>query len=167
MRPEGDAAQFLSKDDICGADDRWRVRAAAVAVLQAAAGEGDTLVPYRYYSGQVNENLELAYSLTVHRSQGSDFETVFRTRLLALLKTVREADVDARAVKLMELLRCVTLYFHPKRKWTETKLDEEQSGLTFNHSFETNGGTSFQKACGTGRGVTPRIGSATAGSGRS
>ncbi|MDY7040427.1 MAG: ATP-dependent RecD-like DNA helicase [Chloroflexota bacterium] len=34
-------------------------------------------VTYRYYRGQVNENLELAYALTVHKSQGSDFEIVF------------------------------------------------------------------------------------------
>ena len=46
MRPEGDAAQFLAKDDICAADDRRRVRAAAVTVLQTAAHDGDTLLPF-------------------------------------------------------------------------------------------------------------------------
>jgi hypothetical protein len=34
-------------------------------------------VTYRYYRGQVDECLELAYALTVHKAQGSDFETVF------------------------------------------------------------------------------------------
>ena len=34
-------------------------------------------VTYRYYSAQVDENLELAYALTVHKSQGSDFDIVF------------------------------------------------------------------------------------------
>lgn len=34
-------------------------------------------VTYRYMRGAVNENLELAYALTVHKSQGSDFEIVF------------------------------------------------------------------------------------------
>ncbi len=34
-------------------------------------------VSYRYYRNQVDENLELAYCLTVHRSQGSDFDIVF------------------------------------------------------------------------------------------
>lgn len=34
-------------------------------------------VTYRYYRGEVDENLELAYALTVHKSQGSDFEIVF------------------------------------------------------------------------------------------
>jgi len=34
-------------------------------------------VSYRYYRGQINENLELAYALTVHKAQGSDFEIVF------------------------------------------------------------------------------------------
>jgi len=34
-------------------------------------------VTYRYYRGQVDEALELAYALTVHKAQGSDFEVVF------------------------------------------------------------------------------------------
>lgn len=32
---------------------------------------------YRYYRAEVSENLELAYAITVHKSQGSDFDTVF------------------------------------------------------------------------------------------
>ena len=34
-------------------------------------------VSYRYYGNRVEENLELAYALTVHKAQGSDFDTVF------------------------------------------------------------------------------------------
>jgi exodeoxyribonuclease V alpha subunit len=34
-------------------------------------------VSYRFFGGQVEEELELAYALTVHKAQGSDFETVF------------------------------------------------------------------------------------------
>jgi ATP-dependent exoDNAse (exonuclease V) alpha subunit len=34
-------------------------------------------VTYRYYRNQVNDNLELAYALTIHKAQGSDFEVVF------------------------------------------------------------------------------------------
>lgn len=34
-------------------------------------------VSYRFYRGEVNEYLELAYALTVHKAQGSDFEVVF------------------------------------------------------------------------------------------
>jgi hypothetical protein len=34
-------------------------------------------VTYRYYRNQVEDELELAYALTVHKAQGSDFETVF------------------------------------------------------------------------------------------
>jgi hypothetical protein len=34
-------------------------------------------VTYRYFRGQVDENLELAYALTVHKAQGSDFDIVF------------------------------------------------------------------------------------------
>ena len=36
-----------------------------------------TDVSYRYFRNQVNDNLELAYALTVHKAQGSDFEVVF------------------------------------------------------------------------------------------
>lgn len=36
-----------------------------------------TEVSYRYFRNQVNENLELAYALTVHKAQGSDFDVVF------------------------------------------------------------------------------------------
>lgn len=32
---------------------------------------------YRYNRAEVKENLELAYAITVHKSQGSDFDTVF------------------------------------------------------------------------------------------
>ena len=51
-----------------------------------ASDNGDTLdvafstqpeVTYRYYRSEVDENLQLAYALTVHKSQGSDFEIVF------------------------------------------------------------------------------------------
>lgn len=34
-------------------------------------------VSYRYYRSQVDPSLELAYALTVHKSQGSDFDIVF------------------------------------------------------------------------------------------
>lgn len=34
-------------------------------------------VTYRYYRSEVGENLELAYALTIHKAQGSDFDYVF------------------------------------------------------------------------------------------
>ena len=34
-------------------------------------------VTYRYYRSQVDENIQLAYALTVHKAQGSDFDKVF------------------------------------------------------------------------------------------
>lgn len=36
-----------------------------------------TGVSYRYYRSEVDDNLELAYALTVHKAQGSDFDVVF------------------------------------------------------------------------------------------
>ncbi len=57
MRPEGDAAQFLDKDDVCVADDRRRVRATAIAVLKKAASDGDTLLPFAETIQKFSEHL--------------------------------------------------------------------------------------------------------------
>jgi hypothetical protein len=46
MRPEGDAARFTDKSETCVQDDPRRVRGVAVAVLQGAAQQGDTLLPF-------------------------------------------------------------------------------------------------------------------------
>src|SRR5260370_16176778 len=46
MRPEGAAARFVDKADICVHDDPRRVRGVAVALLQGAAQQGDTLLPF-------------------------------------------------------------------------------------------------------------------------
>ena len=46
MRPEGAAARFIDKSEICVQDDPRRVRGVAVAVLQGAAQQGDTLLPF-------------------------------------------------------------------------------------------------------------------------
>jgi exodeoxyribonuclease V alpha subunit len=46
MRPEGAAARFIDKEDVCSQDDPRRVRGVAVAVLQGAAQNGDTLLPF-------------------------------------------------------------------------------------------------------------------------
>ena len=45
VRPEGDAAIFLSKDETIPQDDPRRVRGCADAVLKDAAADGDTLLP--------------------------------------------------------------------------------------------------------------------------
>ena len=46
MRPEGAAAQFADKGEICAHDDPRRVRGTAVSVLQLAAQQGDCLLPF-------------------------------------------------------------------------------------------------------------------------
>ncbi|MFV8749880.1 AAA family ATPase [Nannocystaceae bacterium ST9] len=46
MRPDGDAARFLTADDGIAQDDARRVRAVLTAVLKDAATAGDTLLPF-------------------------------------------------------------------------------------------------------------------------
>lgn len=46
MRPEGEAARFLEKSEVIPPDDARRVRGCAVAVLQDAASNGDTLLQF-------------------------------------------------------------------------------------------------------------------------
>lgn len=55
MRPEGEAARFIDKDDICPHDDPRRVRGTAVAVLRAAAEQGDTLLPFAETLGRITK----------------------------------------------------------------------------------------------------------------
>jgi exodeoxyribonuclease V alpha subunit len=46
MRPEGVAARFIDSENVCVQDDPRRIRGVAVAVLQGAAQNGDTLLPF-------------------------------------------------------------------------------------------------------------------------
>jgi len=45
MRPEGAAGRFISETETCLQDDPRRIRAVALAVLNEAADQGDTLLP--------------------------------------------------------------------------------------------------------------------------
>jgi exodeoxyribonuclease V alpha subunit len=47
-------------------------------------------VRYTYFRGQVDDNLELAYALTVHKAQGSDFDVVFFVLPIAAATLSRE-----------------------------------------------------------------------------
>ena len=53
---------------------------------------------YRYYGSAVDENLELAYALTVHKAQGSDFDSV-------ILILPREAGTLSRELMYTALTR--------------------------------------------------------------
>jgi ATP-dependent exoDNAse (exonuclease V) alpha subunit len=46
VRPEGDAAIYMPKEEVIPQDDPRRVRGCAVAVLKDAAANGDTLLPF-------------------------------------------------------------------------------------------------------------------------
>jgi len=55
MRPEGDAARFLSRDEAYAQDDQRRVRAVAIAVLMNVAEQGDTLLPFSETLKRINK----------------------------------------------------------------------------------------------------------------
>lgn len=55
MRPEGAAARFIDKDEVCAQDDPRRVRGVAVAVLKGAAESGDTLLPFAETMNRINK----------------------------------------------------------------------------------------------------------------
>ena len=57
MRPEGDAAVFLSKSDVIAQDDPRRIRGCAVAILKEAAVNGDTLLPF----GQMLDRIKTVF----------------------------------------------------------------------------------------------------------
>lgn len=54
----------------------WAERKSSREELTVIFGTQPSL-RFKYYVGEVNERLELAYAITVHKSQGSDFDTVF------------------------------------------------------------------------------------------
>lgn len=101
-------------------------------------------VSYRYYRNQVDANLELAYALTVHKAQGSDFDLVFlilprnastlskellytgltRFRQKMVLLLERDTDVLERLRSPQEsatLLRNTNLFLTAVRPETEGK----------------------------------------------
>lgn len=55
MRPEGAAARFIDKDEVCVQDDLRRIRGVAVAVLKGAAESGDTLLPFAETMNRINK----------------------------------------------------------------------------------------------------------------
>ncbi|WP_218916503.1 AAA family ATPase [Rubinisphaera brasiliensis] len=55
MRPEGEAAHFIKADAICAQDDPRRVRATAASVLNLAAVQGDTLLPFNETLNRIEE----------------------------------------------------------------------------------------------------------------
>ncbi len=73
--PRGEGLDYVANGEI-----------GLVTSTYARKGGSDTLdvvfstqpeVSYRYFRNEVDGNLELAYALTVHKSQGSDFDIVF------------------------------------------------------------------------------------------
>ena len=54
----------------------WAARRGSSEELTAVFGTQPS-IRFKYYRNEVDECLELAYAITVHKSQGSDFDTVF------------------------------------------------------------------------------------------
>jgi len=70
--PRGEGLDYVANGEI-GLVISTSKEYESLGVVYSTQGE----VSYRYYRNQVDGNLELAYALTVHKAQGSDFDFVF------------------------------------------------------------------------------------------
>lgn len=73
--PQGQGLDYVANGEIGLVVSTYRTEKGDDTLDVAYSTQPD--VTYRYYRSEVQENLELAYALTVHKSQGSDFEIVF------------------------------------------------------------------------------------------
>jgi exodeoxyribonuclease V alpha subunit len=72
--PQGQGLDYVANGEI-GIVARTTSTAKGEWLDVAFSSQAD--VTYRYFRSQINENLELAYALSVHKAQGSDFDIVF------------------------------------------------------------------------------------------
>ena len=84
---------------------------ACVRFYVAFSKQPDAL--YRYSAGTIDEELELTYALTVHKAQGSDFDTVFLvlpekattlSRELLYTGVIRKHSIPHKAVAEFRIL---------------------------------------------------------------
>ena len=120
---------------------------------------------YRYYRREVDQNLELAYALTIHKAQGSDFEVVFlivpqeaqtlsreliytgltrfRKRLVLLierdvsaLRTLRFPRNSATHLRNTNLFDLSLRADEPERLYPETLIHRTKSGVAVRSKSE-------------------------------
>ncbi len=134
MRPEGAAAHFLDKDDSCAQDDPRRVRGVAVAVLQGAADQGDTLLPFAETVSRITRRFperracrpdrDLMVGQASFYREALDFRADGTSPTLALKWLAElEKEVSARLPRKMR-----TKNDPPKTGWSWEKLLLEEFG---------------------------------------
>jgi len=70
--PRGEGLDYVANGEIGLVTGTWK-KPDSLSVEYSTQPK----VSYRYYRNEVDANLELAYALTVHKAQGSDFDFVF------------------------------------------------------------------------------------------
>lgn len=73
--PKGSGLDYVANGEIGIVSEAFKRKGSSDVLSAVFSTQPEA--SYRYYRNQVDEYLELAYSLTVHKAQGSDFEVVF------------------------------------------------------------------------------------------
>jgi exodeoxyribonuclease V alpha subunit len=134
MRPEGDAAIFLSKSELIPQDDARRVRACSVAILKDAAAEGDTLMQFAEMLDRIRHRFperracrpdqELIVGQQSFYQEGLDFRADADPPTMALrILSELEKEVSERVNRRIKRKNTP-----PKSEWSWEKLLKQEFG---------------------------------------